>query len=416
MRTEEAREAPRLSREGMKRGESLRLRQKPESRASVPEEPNRNGESTDVDGSSSSCESIPSSAGMTTASIPNEVAAASSEMTVASKISGVMAASSISTAAAAASGMTFAARLKRRSERMLDRARAAVKHAALQQSKAEAVVEIESADRVRDISYQDQGDADLSTAEAFQQRQRLRRSHEVLSELQEWWHAARATARRVRPSATSLLEEDYCCIFVELYRDLLGADGYDEVDAEREAHEEWRNDSCEGGSGMQREHFLASIFELCDVYERSIAAVEYARFLRELLHRVRNSDGTIGKHKQRPHLPPPPPPPPLLPPPPLPPPPATAAAAVLEPRPPVVPLRAPPPAKRPLHSRSPPPEPPPSVQPSARDRARACLESKHAESLANLPYKVSVGSTSWDHYFGRAAIWLGSALACHLAD
>ena len=133
--------------------------------------------------------------------------------------------------------------------------------------------QVSSSREIDTLSYQQQGDALLSTIGAFRQRQKLRRDPEVLKELDLWWEAALITARKVRPGAATLSKEDYVIIYIELYVDLIGDDEDDgpeeRADAEFEAQEEWDKDSFQGE--MQRNVFLDAIFELVDLYETEIS-------------------------------------------------------------------------------------------------------------------------------------------------
>ena len=165
-----------------------------------------------------------------------------------------------------------------------------------------SVLEVTNANELDQISYLEQGDKNLSTAEAFKSRQKLRRNASVLNALDPWWTASIKTARVRRPDATDLNQEDYVCIFVAIYKDLVSAE--DEAEAEEETMKSWEED-CKGGETMSRVLLFDSLFELVDIYAKSIEAAEYAELLRSILARIINADGTIGKHKPLPEAPPP---------------------------------------------------------------------------------------------------------------
>ena len=165
-----------------------------------------------------------------------------------------------------------------------------------------SVLEVTNANELDQISYLEQGDKNLSTAEAFKSRQKLRRNASVLNALDPWWTASIKTARVRRPDATDLNQEDYVCIFVAIYKDLVSAE--DEAEAEEETMKSWGEDS-KGGETMSRVLLFDSLFELVDIYAKSIEAAEYAELLRSILARIINADGTIGKHKPLPDAPPP---------------------------------------------------------------------------------------------------------------
>ena len=173
--------------------------------------------------------------------------------------------------------------LRRGGQRWLDNARAKIKYASMQQAASNVVLVTDDVSRVR---YQDQGNADLSaSADAFKQRQKLRRSPIVLEALDEWWSVSLRRVRRYRPDATSLVWAEYCAVYKAIYADLLGADAYDEAEAEAEAREEWARD-CKGGSTMDRAAFLDALFELGDLYTDDVAAATLEAFLQGLLSRV----------------------------------------------------------------------------------------------------------------------------------
>lgn len=115
--------------------------------------------------------------------------------------------------------------LRRGGQRWLDNARAKIKYASMQQAASNVVLVTDDVSRVR---YQDQGNADLSaSADAFKQRQKLRRSPIVLEALDEWWSVSLRRVHRYRPDATSLVWAEYCAVYKAIYADLLGADAYD---------------------------------------------------------------------------------------------------------------------------------------------------------------------------------------------
>ena len=155
----------------------------------------------------------------------------------------------------------------KKAARWHDNARARTKHAAL--AKAKAVTEVKDAAEKEALAYQLQGDATLSTKDAFRQRQKLRRNPKVLAELDKWWLAVVNTAKQRGRTEVGLRLEDWTNIYRLLYYELLGADEYDEADADSEAMSEWAEDSTDGHH-MERPQFLDAIFEVCDLYTSTI--------------------------------------------------------------------------------------------------------------------------------------------------
>lgn len=166
-----------------------------------------------------------------------------------------------------------------------DRARAAVRHAACRKSMKRAVLVVK-ASQLDKVPYHKQGNEELSTADAFHQRQRIRRHHRVLHELDSWWTAALDIARGVgRPTALSLREEDYVVIYQRLAASLHDdTRPFDRKGADADALEEWQKDSVDGC--MNRFAFMDCIFECADLYVRSVDPADYALFLRTTLDKV----------------------------------------------------------------------------------------------------------------------------------
>lgn len=113
---------------------------------------------------------------------------------------------------------------------------------------------------VANLSDDEVGDEALNSAAAFEERMLLKRSPMVKAELRKWWNAALSTARAERPDALELEYEDYLVLYRAVFRALVGADEYDQDEADESAREEFDNDS--GGNGTMSEvEFCAGIFE-----------------------------------------------------------------------------------------------------------------------------------------------------------
>lgn len=139
------------------------------------------------------------------------------------------------------------------------------------------------------------GDEDLNSAAAFQERSLVKRAPIVKDALTTWWRAALSTARRTRPDAVDLTYPDYLVIYRALFREVVGADDYDEVEADECAWEEFECDT-HGAETMNEAEFVSGMFELADLHVPSLAAIDYAGFLNELLAAVMQSaaDGDSG--------------------------------------------------------------------------------------------------------------------------
>lgn len=116
-----------------------------------------------------------------------------------------------------------------------------------QDSKRVAVLEVESHEALEAVPFHMQGDAALSSPEAFKKRKKLKRDVAVVAQLSRWWDAAIATARMSHPGTTTLSYRDYSVIYHRVSMRLL-EDSYDADEAEVEAQEEWAKDSLSSNS------------------------------------------------------------------------------------------------------------------------------------------------------------------------
>ena len=150
--------------------------------------------------------------------------------------------------------------MRQRSITWLDRARAKIRQRQSQKVAGAATLFVEDESALANISWQQQGNADLNTVEAWEQRLKLRRNPIVQQSLDAWWEMAIQSARRQRPAANALEWEDYLNFYQFLYLDLL-EDDYDEAEAEEAAWEDWETDSPDGET-LDKRHFVDSIFEV----------------------------------------------------------------------------------------------------------------------------------------------------------
>lgn len=123
--------------------------------------------------------------------------------------------------------------MRKKSITWLTRARASlkVKDAQRELLKGGSILFVQDEASLAALSWQQQGNAELNTKEAWEQRLRLRKHPKVEKELNGWWQLALSSARLTRPHATTLSWPDYRSFYASLYKDLLD-DEYDEAEAE----------------------------------------------------------------------------------------------------------------------------------------------------------------------------------------
>ena len=66
------------------------------------------------------------------------------------------------------------------------------------------VSEVQDEAELQALAYHLQGDAELNTLEAFEERQKLRKSPAVVKSLSSWWETSIETVRQARPDACDL--------------------------------------------------------------------------------------------------------------------------------------------------------------------------------------------------------------------
>jgi hypothetical protein len=158
--------------------------------------------------------------------------------------------SSSSNALAVSVGGLFG--MKRHAAHLADHLGASAQARAFQKQNCmqHAVIEVESRDALEALPLHMQGDAALSSPEAFKKRKKLKRNVAVISQLSRWWDAAIATAQMCHSGATTISYGDYRTIYHRISMRLL-EDSYDADEAEVEAREEWAKDSLSSNSSTR---------------------------------------------------------------------------------------------------------------------------------------------------------------------
>ncbi|KOO25169.1 hypothetical protein Ctob_001743 [Chrysochromulina tobinii] len=141
--------------------------------------------------------------------------------------------------------------------------------------------------------YWMQGDESLNTKAAWAQRMKLRAHPAVLAKLQMWWECMIASVQSVDPERTTIDKASYVRVSRLLHKAII--EEWDEADATQCAEEDWKNDAG-GRTSIDQGRFLDCVFELADIWTRTIEADEYASFLQRLLDDVATTGGGSGGH------------------------------------------------------------------------------------------------------------------------
>ena len=135
------------------------------------------------------------------------------------------------------------------------------------------------------VPYWQQGDLELYSEDNLQKRLELRHNKQVVDELQVWWCTAQRSMQSGGDSTASELDrEHYMVMCVRIYKAMM--EDFDLAEAEKNAADDWENDCAPGEQGLGRERFMDAIFELADVWTKSVDPSEYVDFLRTLFQRV----------------------------------------------------------------------------------------------------------------------------------
>jgi hypothetical protein len=144
-----------------------------------------------------------------------------------------------------------------------------------------------------EMPYWQQCDEELDTKAAWEARAALRTHPLVVQKLDAWWQCALRSIRSGGGNAAAKDRIDRAAYF-RLSRLLHKAmiEEWDEADADRCATDDWAVDSA-GKNYVERTRFQDCIFELADIWTRTIDAEEYSGFLQRLLDDVATSaDGS----------------------------------------------------------------------------------------------------------------------------
>ena len=134
--------------------------------------------------------------------------------------------------------------------------------------------------------YWKQGDESLHTEVLWKARMDVSIDPMVTEELHKWWLMSRSTFCRTPADAAKfdgLTESMYNKLMMRLYKALVAP--FDPIDAGKCAREEWKADS-RGASRLGRVQLSEALFEMADVWTRSVRAEEYGLFLRMLFDHI----------------------------------------------------------------------------------------------------------------------------------
>lgn len=142
---------------------------------------------------------------------------------------------------------------------------------------------------VNEMPYWQQFDEELNTQAAWAARRELRHNPLVLAKLDLWWDCALRSLQSGAARRESLDRAAYIRLSRLMSKAML--DVWDSDDAEKCAAQDWEVDAA-GKREIGKERFQDCIFELSDIWTRSIEPSEYAGFLQRLLDDIASSDGS----------------------------------------------------------------------------------------------------------------------------
>lgn len=164
----------------------------------------------------------------------------------------------------------------------------------VQKAREQSITTVGTAADLERIPFWQQGDESLNTEAILAVRARIRRHQKVVNELQLWWVAAQRSMRQSHGKAyeaSKLSRDEYIRISRLLSKVLL--ESYDADEAQQCAEEDFEADAG-GGDTISREQFMDGIYELADVYTRTVEVQEYVEFLQTLFERITINKG--GKY------------------------------------------------------------------------------------------------------------------------
>ena len=134
------------------------------------------------------------------------------------------------------------------------------------------------------VSYLEQGDVTMYTAENLKKRKNLQHDPRLLERVQRWWETCMRTATRATGNARTEMDElpkaEFFALNCRLHKALLLT--YDEAEALACAEDDWNTDVGPGQKTMTRAAFVSSLLELVDVWTHTTEADEYVEFLDSL--------------------------------------------------------------------------------------------------------------------------------------
>ena len=125
--------------------------------------------------------------------------------------------------------------------------------------------------------YRDQGDATLYTDDNAAVRLQLRHSPLVLASLEKFWSAFAST------HAHGLISrEEHVSVMTRVCKALFHPAEFHEDAGRAEAEADWQREQGDSAT-MDKEGFLNSLFELADLWTKSIESADYVDFLQARL-------------------------------------------------------------------------------------------------------------------------------------
>ena len=147
-----------------------------------------------------------------------------------------------------------------------------------------------------ELSYHQQGNAEMYTAENLHKRKALQRDPRLLACIERWWDTCiSSTSASGGEWAGELPKAEFIALNCRLYKALMPE--YDEAEAVSSAEEDWRTDVGVGQDTMSKTAFVSSLLELVDVWTHTAEADEYCAFLNTLFNviaRIETEQATVA--------------------------------------------------------------------------------------------------------------------------
>lgn len=129
-------------------------------------------------------------------------------------------------------------------------------------------------------SYRKQGDPSMYNRSNVLLRQRLRKDIGIISMLEKFWK----TLNCIRKGRSGLSEKEYRKVFLKMFKALSHPQEFCIIEGRRIVKQDWIRD-CEDNT-MSKRVFMASLFEVADIWTTSTDPVEYRAFLTSLFDRI----------------------------------------------------------------------------------------------------------------------------------